>query len=487
MADVQTRLTTLQVGAHELSFDELATILYFAHGVLSRRLCINWNSDARSLAVYDTYEQIEGRGTASGGGLYPTEVYLAAGASGPLLPGIYHYDNAHHALERLRMGDMTAHIQNALFSHPFALQTDQFLLISLDIWKNAFKYNNFSYHVITQDLGALLGSLRFLAAGLDAALQPIFWYQEEILAQLMGLDLAMESIFAVVPLPMVHCATSLTPDSRRQIWLADDDLVPVSSWQRSQKILTFDLNQKMHHATLITDEPRPERQEAYKASADEVLWGNEQILLPPSLADLAQVDLLETFERRKSSFGTFSSHKPLSIEELSTLLAFGAASSHYISDLKMPDGTPHFTRQFVFVNNVSDIECGVYAYDRQHHCLYPIYKDDFRFFLQQNYFLQNYNLAETGAVIVVAGKVEKMLEVYGNRGYRVLNAEVGMIAQGIYMASTALSCACGAALGFNNMAFNEALHLTRTGENALLLLMIGHERPLSGNFDYRLV
>ena len=490
MADVLARLSTspAEKDVARLSFDDLAAILYYAHGVLARRLRINWNIAPRTLAIYDLYNHNEARGTASGGGLYPTEIYWACGSSGPLLPGLYHYDNAHHAVERLCTGDMTGQIQEALFAYPDALQTDQFLLISLNIWKNAFKYNNFGYHVITQDLGALLYSLRCLAAGFDSELQPLFWYQEKGLTQLLGLDIDDESVFAIVPLPLGSSAPAPVLHDKKRPSRSEHDLrVQKTYWQRSQVLQTFDLHQGMHAAAMIDDEPRPQRQEAYKASPDNITWGSEQFLLPPPDMARLQADLLTTMKQRCSSFGNFSSHQPLALEELSLLLAFGASACNYTSDLKMPDGSPHLTRQIVFVNHVQGLERGFYAYDRQDHSLWTIHNKDLRLFLQENYFLQNYNLAEIGALIAVVGSVDKILEVYGNRGYRVLNAEVGMVAQSIYMAASALSCGCGAALGFNNMALNEAAGLTGTDDRAILIVIVGHERQHVGNFDYRLV
>src|SRR5258708_16403130 len=41
MADILTRIDSPQVDARSLTFDELSALLLFAHGTLSRRLCIN--------------------------------------------------------------------------------------------------------------------------------------------------------------------------------------------------------------------------------------------------------------------------------------------------------------------------------------------------------------------------------------------------------------------------------------------------------------
>ncbi|QBD82832.1 SagB/ThcOx family dehydrogenase [Ktedonosporobacter rubrisoli] len=483
MAEVLSRFTTRDAERNNLSFDALSLMFHFAHGVLSRRLRITWNPGLYTLAAYNN--SVEARGTASGGGLYPTEIYWACGRSGPLLPGLYHYDNAHHALARLATGDATGYIQRAAFEHPSVLATDQFLLLSLNVWKNAFKYNNFGYHVITQDLGALISSLRFLAAGFQTDLQPILWYQDEPLNHLLGLELDSESVFAIVPLPLLEYSEPCKQDIHPSASLPTSRLIKKSSFQRSKEITVFDLNREVHRSTLLHEgSPTPGRKFS-QASVDDVYRGSERIALPPPAIEGLQMNILDTFQRRRSSFGSFSHQNPLSLVELATMLAFGAAICTYKADVKMVEHTSSFTRQVVFANTVEGLEQGIYAYDQQQHCLWCVQKGDMRLFLQQHYFLQNYNPAETGALIALVGHLDGMLEVYGNRGYRILNAEVGMAAQSIYMAAAALSCACGAALGFNNGALNTVLHLDQTQEKTLLFLMVGHERFPSADFDTR--
>ena len=486
MAEILERIGTPQRECRSLSLDELSTMLQFAHGALNRRLRVTWNNDARPMAVYHASPFSYARGTPSGGGMYPTEIYWASGSSGSLVPGLYHYDNAHHALERLFTGDVTRRIQAALMGHPLAMQTDQFLLISLNFWKNSFKYNSFCYHVVTQDLGALLCSLRLLALGFHADLSPILWYRDEDLNQLLGFEKAYESVFAVIPLATGAGPAHTPPSTPGVLAPFQQSLVHKESFQRSKQVIRFETNEKVHDATLITDEGRPETQRVFQACV-EVPDGGEPVELPPVDRALLQKDLLETFLQRRSSFGSFSAHVPLSRAELATLLYFGSAIRQYASDLKPVDGRPHFTRLMVFINHVDGIEPGAYSYDQERHCLIPFSQGDLTLTLQANYFLQNYNLAETGVLIAIVGAVDSMLHVYGNRGYRILNAEVGMVVQGLYMAATAVSVACGAALGFNNIALNTLLGLDSTGQETLLFLMAGHERQQIGDFNYRLV
>lgn len=488
MAGLMSWITSPDASAFPVGntgIDTLATLLFFAHGVLSRRLRVHPSEDGYGLARYAA-GSLYARGTASGGGLYPTEIYWACGSgtNGALTPGVYHYDNAHHALERLCVGDVTRCIQGAVFEHPAARKTDQFLLITLNFWKNAFKYTNFSYHVVTQDLGALLCSLWFLASALGIDWQPIFWYRDAVLNTLLGLDQDHESVFAVIPFPTRSAEHEVQADNQFG-QAADSAQIKALPMLRSRRVRTFDMNIKAHRSTLLVDEARPDESVADRVSMDEGDYQGEPIALPPPELERLQGDLLITLQRRRSSFGATSATPPLSQTELGVLLFCSAAVRNYHSDIK--PASSRFTRLLVFVNNVQGIRRGAYAYDAQKHCLWTIRQADMLLLLQQNYLLSNYSMADTGAIIAIVGDLEKMLAAYGNRGYRLLNAEAGLVAQGVYLVSVALSLACGAALGFNNTVLNAALGLDEHGQKTLLFLLIGREPCNVGDIDYRLV
>ncbi|HVB25160.1 MAG TPA: SagB family peptide dehydrogenase [Ktedonobacteraceae bacterium] len=482
--DVVARMATPRANLRELTFDDVATMLLFTHGLLNRRIAVSWNRDDRVLSIYP--QAVYGRGAASGGGLYPTEIYWVCGAGGSLLPGIYHYDSAHHALERLFEGDVTARIRAAVFNHPAAAETDQFLLLAPNFWKNSFKYNTFCYHVVTQDLGVLLYSLRMAAASFNSDFQFLSWFQDEELNRLLGFDTLVDSVFAVLPVPAAQRRKPPGVSGTNPFPLTTP-LFAQASYQRSQKLLSFPLIEDTHLATLIDTEQRPEASEAFKATDDTFENSGKLIALPPPALDQLRSDVLQIFQQRRSSFGAFSSHTPLTQQELATLLHSAATARNYVSDVKRTDGLPHFTSLMAVVINVAGIERGVYAYDERQHGLRCVQEGDFSHSLQQHYFLKNYNMAEIGVMIAVVGNVDKMLAVYGNRGYRLLNAEVGMVAQSIYMAATAMSFGCGATLGFSNVGVNKILRLEGTERRSLLFLLTGHEREGSAHFDCRYV
>lgn len=472
LGDALARISA-PTSAASLSFAALSAILRLAHGPAGRRLAITWNGENQSRTQY--HRALYGRGTASGGGLYPTELYLASGPSGSLLPGVYHYASGLHALEQIAVGDPTPLIRQALLDHPAAAGADQFLLVSVDFWKNAYKYNNFSYHVVTQDTGALLGSLRLLAAGYGANLRSLLWFHDAAVNQALGLTTVGESVMAVIPL---NAAAPILP--------AHSAAPPVRCrpFQRSRTVVQFPMVEAVHAGALVVDEPRPDPATA-AALARRLPAPAQRVELPPVERTALAMPLVETLRRRSSSFGRFSARVPLTAAELATMLASAAAAAQAPTDLAPADPATALTGLMVFVNHVRGIAPGIYRYDAATHQLLLITPGDSTAFQQRTYFLQNYNLAEVGALIVLTGRLNPALHAYGNRGLRMLNMEIGAMVQTLYLAGTALGLGCGAALGFDNAKVTAELQLDRDDERAMLWLMVGRERPVQPSFaDY---
>lgn len=460
------------------TLDAVSTMLRLSYGLLDRRLRVGWNQDIDDRVLY--HQALWGRATASGGGMYPLETYWVSGGSGPVVPGVYHYSTAHHALERLLTGDVSDRVRAALGEDP---GTDQFLLITVRFWKNSYKYNSFCYHVVTQDAGAMLGSWELLARGLGRPLHRALWFADEPLNALLGLETLEESVLAVVPLPWAGAAGTAGTAGERDG--EAEGLVDRPFFERSKTILRFEQTEQTHLATLLDDDQVRTRPVASAGSAvvpPPVNTGTFVPLPPPAPRDLG---LGEALRRRRSSFGSFTARPPVSLEELGTVLAGACSAQRYSADVKAADAP--LTRVYVLANRVDGLAPGTYAYDEDGHRLAAIEERELSMFLQKSYYLSNYNLDQVAAVVAIAARLDSALELYGSRGYRVLNSEVGAIAQTTYIAACAAGVGCGAVLGFDNVAIDESVGLDRTDERTFLFLLLGHERTDPADFDYRLV
>lgn len=459
--------------------DTLAGLLADSYGQHGRRLAIHGNGDLAALPLYST--ALWSRGTASGGGLYPVGIYWVSGPGGALGPGVFHYDPTHHGLRQLLVADATDQVAEALGHRPGSDASEQYLVLSIKFWQSSFKYNSFCYHSVTMDIGTLLQTWRMWAGARGLTIDPAFWFDEDRLTELLGLDGQDEGVFAVVPLG----AAGQRPG--RPAVTADADYGPrvrLQEQERSRTTLRFEAVDRVHAATSAGATERPEPQSVHLADATPARTDGAAIDLPAAIA--LGADVRSALRQRRSSFGRFQAVRPLAATQLGTVLDAGAAGAALPCDVSDPDTGLRLAKLYAFVNHVDGVEPGLYEFDPADRVLRCLSAGPQGGFLQRNYFLDNYNVEQSAAVLVITARVTALLDAVGDRGYRLANAVVGAAAQAVYTSCGALDIGCGAALGFDNISYRDQLELTGTDEAPLLTIMIGNERPGIANFRYEM-
>ncbi|MEU9252753.1 SagB family peptide dehydrogenase [Streptomyces sp. NPDC048270] len=459
----------------------LSGMLRDSYGLTGRRLAVQANTDLAALPHY-THANWS-RGTASGGGLYPVGIHWAAGPGGPLTPGLYHYAPHQHGLRRLLTGDVTGQVRQALgpAAGP-AAEAAQYLVLSVKYWQNAFKYNSFSFHAVSMDVGALVQTWRLWAAQYGLRIDPVLWFDEDRLARLLGVAPEEEGIFAVVPLTWEGAARAAREDAPAAGGgSAGEAAVRHRDVERSRRVLVFETLLRIHEATAgrAADRPAPG---ALDPAAAFPPRGADPLPLPPPPAPPTAAG--RALRERRSSFGRFDASRPVTAEELAAALADCAATG-YGTEAERPGGPP-LTSLYAFVNHVEGITPGAYAYDPAAHALRLVRPGPPGPFLQRTYFLSNYNLEQAGAVVVPTVRTTAVLDAVGDRGYRLVGGTVGAVAQTFYTTAAAFGLGAGVALGFDNIAYIEELGLTGTGEAPLLIMLLGRERPRPADFRHEI-
>ncbi|MFE9168761.1 nitroreductase family protein [Streptomyces kebangsaanensis] len=469
----------------------LSAMFRDSYGLTGRRLGIQANTDLAGLPFY-THANWS-RGTAGGGGLYPVSIHWASGPSGPLTPGLHYYDVHRHALQRLLAGDVTGRVRDALGpdAPAEALGTDQYLILGVKYWQNSFKYNSFSFHVVCTDLGTLVQTWRIWAAARGLRLAPVLWFDEPRLNELLGVAGEEEAVFAVVPLhwdgpaphrDTAHQDTARQDATRRDAPRTDPRHRPAvrhRDVERSRTLLDFTALRAMHTATLDGAADRPAPGALAAAAALPTDAGGIRVALPePAFPDTG---VRKALRERRSSFGRFDARRRVAGGHLSAVLA-ACAETRLAGDTD-PSGEIRLARLYAFVNHVEGVEQGAYAYDPDRGDLRLVAPGPQGSFLQENYFLANYNLEQAGAVLVPTVRTTAVLDALGDRGYRLAAGTAGAVAQSFYLAASALGLGAGVALGFDNVSFVERLGLADGDEAPLLIMALGHERP--GPADFR--
>ncbi|MEV7211787.1 nitroreductase family protein [Kitasatospora cineracea] len=501
-------------GEGGFTLELLGGLLKDSYGLTGRRLAVQANSDLGTLPRYP--DANFSRGTASGGGLYPIGIHWISGASGPLTPGVHHYATPHHAMRRLLTGDVTADVRAALGGR--ADGCDQFLVLTVKFWQNAFKYNSFAYHVVTMDIGALLETWRIWAGAHGLHLGAALWFDEERIGRLLGLSPEQEGVFAVVPLRWAGAGVSAGDGG-----LPTGARVAAVERERSRAVSTFETVRRVHEATLrgaagppaagVLDAALRTAWQRLRAAAGEregLRSGPEPGAVPLPVPEPPVLGARDALRARRSSFGRFTGNPPMTATQLSAALAAAAAAGRLTHCQEGPQQQP-LTRLHVFVNHVAGIPAGAYAYEPQGASepsgapeqgergeqggragqagwvLRPVRLGPQGWFLQRNYFLDNYNLEQAGALIVVSAPTPAVLDAVGDRGLRLVNAAVGAASQALYTVAPAVGLACGVALGFDSVSYTEHLGLLDGEELPLLIMMVGQEHRSPADFDYTIV
>lgn len=446
-----------------LTLAALAQVLWYANGLLRRKFDVDW---AKSASAQNRDGANYARGTSSGGGLYPTELYLVAEDLPGLPNGIYHHCEARSALQRTRAGRYGPALSASW--HGMARQGVCHLVLTTRFWKNVFKYKNFGYQLMTEDCGAVAGTLLQALGDVGIAASVHFNFADREVAHLMGLD--MEAEVPMIVIELGHGA--VRADAPRT---APAGARPPAPLERSRRVAVPALIGELHRATL-RDDALPL---APLAAWDGPYAAWETL---PATAPIAGSTRL--YMQRRSSMGRQLGEDPLTRQELATLLA--AASQPFRSDLAPAAAPPRSVRLAAYARHVDALPPGAYAYHAARHglaaCAGP---DDSDTDLQRIYAMQNYNINQTGLLLAVVARHEAAYAAWGERSIRICNGEAGMAAQRIYLAAAQLGLSCGAVLGFHCAEADRLFGLDRPAESIVLMMLIARRPNQQAAFDSR--
>lgn len=171
------------------------------------------------------------------------------------------------------------------------------------------------------------------------------------------------------------------------------------------------------------------------------------------------------------------SNEPMTIEELSQLL-------HAASGVTAPEERPIPLRAapsagalypieiYIVVNNVKDLEKGLYHYNVLEHSLEFLKKGDFRGKIT-NCALHQEMAGEAGVTFVLTGIFRRSTWKYDERGYRYTYIEAGHISQNIYLQSTSLGLGSVAIGAFYDDSLNDFLGIDGKMEAAIYMHAVG--------------
>jgi SagB-type dehydrogenase family enzyme len=154
--------------------------------------------------------------------------------------------------------------------------------------------------------------------------------------------------------------------------------------------------------------------------------------------------------------------------------ALAGALAHATAGIPMdvPDGLVDL---YVNVHAVTGLEPGSYAYDRGAHALSRLRAGDVR---QASAFLclEQALGGTSSATVFFLGDLPRVLDRWGNRGYRLANLEAGLIGGRLYLGAYAQGFGASG-LTFYDRAVVEFFSPHAAGRDALFVTALGRSRP----------
>jgi SagB-type dehydrogenase family enzyme len=367
----------------------LTSLLFFSAGITRRR-------------QYPGGEMLY-RAAACTGALYEIELYLACGDLPDLAAGLYHFNPGDLSLRRLRDGDFRG-VLLASAGGDRAIEHAPAILVSTGTyWRNAWKYQARTYRHFGWDNGTMIANLLAVAAAQGLPAKLFCGFVDATVNGLLDLDIQRE--VALTLLAVGHTEEKApAPIAAPPLNLVT---VPISKHE-----VDYPLMRAMHEASSVE----------YALACSNT---NKPKHIPQ---DIPQTDTIEEVVLRRGSSRRFTG-EPISLDALSTILERATCG--------IPADFPSMNEIYLIVNGVHGLQPGSYFYNSAERRLEILAAGDFR--ARAAFLALEQQLAGDAAVAVFfLADLNRWLALLGDRGYRAVQLEAGILGGKMYLAAYAL-------------------------------------------------
>ena len=432
-------------------FRDVARIFYFSAGITKRR-------------AYPGGE-IYFRAAACTGALYEIELYLVTSNLPGLDGGVYHFNPADVSLRLLRGGDFRGNLAQATAMEPAVAHAPAIIICTGTYWRNAWKYQARTYRHFGWDNGTLLANMLAVSAASGLPAKIMLGFVDAEVNRLLDLQTRREVSLCLVPIGCVPAGSLPAPRQAPALGL---ETVPLS-----QHEVEYPAMLQMHDASSIeTEEEVRHWRERRSADTSSAPVG-EEIRLRPLSEEEQPKDTIEQVILRRGSTRTFDKAASITLSQLATIL--DCATRGVAADFLEPPGS-QLNDLYLIVHSVQGLGPGAYFFQSNRNALEVLKPGDFRA-AAYHLGLEQQLPADACVAIFFLSDLERILEQYGNRGYRAVQLEAGVIGGRMYLAAYAQRLGC-TGLTFFDDDVTAFFSPHAKGKSAIFLLAIG--KPLKG-------
>jgi SagB-type dehydrogenase family enzyme len=398
------------------------------------------------------------RAYANTGALHHVDLYLVTGDLEALAAGVYHFGPHDFTLTRLREGDWRGVLVEAAGGDPALAQAPVVVVSASTYWRNSWKYQARAWRHCFWDAGTLHANLLAVAETEALAPRVVLGWADGPVERLLGLDPRREGALTCVPLG--HALRPAPPASRpTELRLATRPL--------SRMEVDFPEIRCAHAASSLAngDEAR-----IWKGSCSERKEREPRGALTRLRLDSSQSDeSLDRVIRRRGSTRAFDRMRSISFEALSRALE--CATADLPADFReLPERA--LLDLYLIVNAVEGLAPGSYSYRRAERSLELLREGRFR--SEAGHLALDQPLAADAAVLVYSlVDLPRVLDRFGNRGYRAAQLEGGITGGRLYLAAYAQGFGA-TGLTFYDDEVTEFFSPHAAGKSVMFLVAIGY-------------
>jgi SagB-type dehydrogenase family enzyme len=433
---LQALKTTWDMDGVRLDLKTLASLLFFTAGITR-------------VKIYPE-GSIFFRAAPATGALYPVEIYVVAGDVDGLEDGVYHFSPDRFGLTQIRRGDYRWELGVNSSQDVWGSQVS--LVFTSIGWRNAWKYTERSYRHWFWDSGVMVANLVAAASALNVGSRLVMGFVDSAVNRLVAVDGRREASILVVPMGK----TSIQPVQPTEAVPLTPETLPLS-----KREVEYPEIYEIHGASSLAGVNEvAEWVRTCQASSQE--W--EVDSFNPD-GGLRTQPLWQTILRRGST--RVFSKRPISDVQLKTILA--CCSDPINADFLPPKSS--YISIYLIANSVEGLRPGAYFFNRVTGGLELLKAGEFR--KVAGYLcLEQVLGADASAVFFLMTPLKRVLERMGNRGYRVVQLEAGIIAGRMYLASY------GQGLGATGLTFydddvTEFFSPHARGKSNMLVVAVG--------------
>ena len=447
-------LPTLEaIGAYEAgggaqpTLQSLAQLLYYCAGVTRT-------------GHFRLAGEVHFRAAASAGGLYPVETYVACGDLEGLPAGVYHFGPDTFQLTELRRGDYRSWLAAAAGGESRIEEAPFTVILTTVFWRSSWKYRTRGYRYCFWDNGTVAANLLGTASSAGQPTRLVNFFVDGQVDDLLGIDGRGEASTCLVAVGQ----GAAPPDSSEPPATLDE--IGGASRITAPGEIDYPEIRETHQATLLTTSSDAEASKGSQAHRAEPPDAPFFSLDGANSIPLQSAALGETI-RERGSTRRFE-HTPIQLQQLAAMLDnatrgiqadFLAGAQESLQDL------------YLIANSVDGVPAGSYYYSPRDHGLYQLKEGEFRQEAGHLGFEQALP-HDASAVVFLMADLGRILDRFGNRGYRAAQLEAGIVGGKLYLGAHSLGLGA-TGLTFYDDEVTEFFSPHAAGKSAMFVVPLG--------------